>query len=389
MEWENLIDRLSDQRRCDLSRYLERISHRPICIYGAGSFGRELYQVFRRHEIAVRAFLDRNAEECTPADIPICYPEEIDDKDDIVLILGIVMNKSSRLALKGLLSTYGFHHVVDGQSIRAHYVYGLTPEEERDPVGYYREHLQEIQAAGRLFDEDAESSRTYRDNLAAHILRDYSDCFQTDQSRQYFVDNVPFAKGFSRFIDCGSYIGDTLQELCDVAVHVEEIAAFEPNLGNFLRLSRCYDEHLKKKIEKASLYPCGVAGKTEQRPFQWMGGSSSIVSESKNIIQCVALDDVLKNFAPTFIKMDIEGAEYGALQGCKGLIANARPDLAISVYHIIDDFWRIPLLLHRWNLGYRFYLRTHSSCCMETILYAVCAEEGEQDVSIDKACGTV
>ncbi|OHB34104.1 MAG: hypothetical protein A2Y09_05260 [Planctomycetes bacterium GWA2_39_15] len=90
-----------------------------------------------------------------------------------------------------------------------------------------------------------------------------------------------------------------------------------------------------------------------------------------SLIHIVTLDDTLKNFNPTMIKMDIEGEEYNALQGAKKTITQSKPDLAICVYHRISDYWMIPLLIHSWNLGYKFYLRAHSSATMETVLYAV------------------
>ena len=86
----------------------------------------------------------------------------------------------------------------------------------------------------------------------------------------------------------------------------------------------------------------------------------------------MALDDVLSKFIPTFIKMDIEGAEHEALLGTKNIIKNHRPDLAISVYHSIIDFCRIPLLIDSWNLGYKFYLRCHENFNQEIVMYAIC-----------------
>lgn len=376
MNWENIIEQIDEKKRCNLEKYLHIIAKNPIYIYGAGSFGRELYHVFYQNKIEVRGFLDRNAEKCALADIPIYYPQDITEKENITVIVGIVMNKTSRIDLFETLLNYGFNNIIDGQSIRAHYVYGLKEEENLAPKNYFLKHLSEITKAETLFNNDSESLETYQKNLTGHILRDYSNCAQTNQIKQYFVDDIPFMKDFSRFVDCGSYIGDTLKELCEVKGHINAVAAFEPNLANFKKLSQCYDELLCKNVDMGILYPCGVSGKTEQLSFRWDGGSSAIDAKGENIIQCIALDDVLKDFAPTFIKMDIEGAEFDALLGSQKIIKKYRPDLAVSVYHIIDDFWRIPLLIHSWNLGYKFYLRTHSSCCMETILYAISSEEG-------------
>lgn len=374
-DFQEIVQRISHNKRMDLSGYLQKFAKKPLYIYGAGCFGRELCAVFAHQGIGVRGFLDRNAQACRPADVTVLYPEACADKEHVQIVLGIVMNKKEREKLVRELHSMGYRHIADGQEIRAHYVYAKEAGGETEPQVYYARAAAQIEAAHALF-ADAESRQTYEKNLSAHLLRDYSDCAQTEQSIQYFLPDIPFARGWTRFVDCGAYIGDTLQQLCEQREKIDAVAAFEPNLDNFARLSRFYDEKLTNRIAEAILFPCGVAGKSELRTFAKAGGSSSIIANGEEIVQCAALDDVLKDFAPTFIKMDIEGAEYDALCGAKKMIRKYRPDMAICVYHIIDDFYRIPLLIHQWGLGYQFYLRTHSSCCMETVLYAVCPKGG-------------
>lgn len=70
--------------------------------------------------------------------------------------------------------------------------------------------------------------------------------------------------------------------------------------------------------------------------------------------------------------MDVEGAEYDALIGARNIISRYRPDLAICVYHYVDHYFEIPLLIDSWKLGYSFYLRTYDSCGNETVMYATC-----------------
>jgi hypothetical protein len=68
-----------------------------------------------------------------------------------------------------------------------------------------------------------------------------------------------------------------------------------------------------------------------------------------------------------FIKMDIEGGEYDALEGGRETIQRFHPKLAICVYHAratalnfltIEDenIFRIPRLLHDICPDYTFYL---------------------------------
>jgi FkbM family methyltransferase len=49
-------------------------------------------------------------------------------------------------------------------------------------------------------------------------------------------------------------------------------------------------------------------------------------------VRTVALDDIASagDFRPSFIKMDIEGAEFHALEGMKRLLAEARPVVALE-----------------------------------------------------------
>ena len=71
-----------------------------------------------------------------------------------------------------------------------------------------------------------------------------------------------------------------------------------------------------------------------------------------------------------FIKMDIEGAEQQALRGAEKSIRRFKPDMAITVYHSLEDFWQIPQYLVSLNLGYVFYLRHFTIHAEETVLFA-------------------
>ena len=73
-----------------------------------------------------------------------------------------------------------------------------------------------------------------------------------------------------------------------------------------------------------------------------------------------------------YIKYDVEGAEYEALEGSKNTVLRDRPVLAVSLYHRPEDLFRIPLYIHSLNPAYRFYLRrTKCLPAWEIMLYAV------------------
>jgi FkbM family methyltransferase len=71
-----------------------------------------------------------------------------------------------------------------------------------------------------------------------------------------------------------------------------------------------------------------------------------------------------------FIKMDIEGAEMDALMGAERTIRTHRPRLAISIYHSLQDFVRIPRWIASLDVGYRIYLDHFTIHEEETVLFA-------------------
>ena len=83
----------------------------------------------------------------------------------------------------------------------------------------------------------------------------------------------------------------------------------------------------------------------------------------------------------TFIKMDIEGAEFDALRGARAAIERHRPVLAVCVYHQQDDLWRLPLLMKEMVPDYRMYLRCHEGDGWQTVAYAVPPERALQSAT--------
>lgn len=187
---------------------------------------------------------------------------------------------------------------------------------------------------------------------------------------QYFPTDIPFKKGYSTFIDGGSYTGDTYLQLGQLKKAIYCYIAFEPDLHNFNKLCKSVAE--KKIAKNHLLYPCGMLNENKAEHFQHVsGGGSSITEAGDEMVLCVALDEVLPNCNATMIKMDIEGAELKALEGSKNIIKCFAPDLEICVYHKLSDLWEIPLMIHELNGNYDLYMRSHCLYGMETVLYAV------------------
>lgn len=72
-------------------------------------------------------------------------------------------------------------------------------------------------------------------------------------------------------------------------------------------------------------------------------------------IQCTSIDAMVKDLhlpRVDFIKMDVEGSEMDALRGAAAVLATFKPRLAVSAYHLPQDFYAIPKLISELNAGY-------------------------------------
>lgn len=87
-------------------------------------------------------------------------------------------------------------------------------------------------------------------------------------------------------------------------------------------------------------------------------------------VTAMPLDPILPSTKVDMVTLDIEGAETEALLGMSKIISTHRPSLAVSVYHLPDDLWRIPILLSSLCPDYNFYLGHHSFSVFDTVFYA-------------------
>lgn len=189
--------------------------------------------------------------------------------------------------------------------------------------------------------------------------------------RQYF--DLPelrdkYMEGQESFVDAGSFDGKTslmFMKWCNEKY--DKIWALEPDKEN---MEKCTSA-LSCGGEKCQVIPRGLWNKkTTLRFSSCFNGSSQIDEEGKDVIYTDCLDSLI-NDKVTFIKMDIEGAEYNAILGAKKTIAKYKPKLAISIYHKPEDIWEIPSLILDINPDYKLYFGHYSVATAETVLYAI------------------
>ncbi|WP_051195121.1 FkbM family methyltransferase [Pseudobutyrivibrio ruminis] len=185
---------------------------------------------------------------------------------------------------------------------------------------------------------------------------------------QYFgLRELSCEKEEEVFIDAGCYDGVTVQYFLKWCSSKDyKIYSFEPDDENYKKIC-------DKQCEKWEIINKGLWGSTRQLSFNSNSNSSRVSTNGTGdtAVEVISLDDFIRDKKVTFIKMDIEGAEYEALLGAKRIIIEQKPKLAICVYHKPEDIIDIPQIILSFNQEYKLYLRHYWATPYETVLYAI------------------
>jgi len=357
----------------NLYKYI--VKNKMIIIYGAGTgfftfkafiidkFNLKIEIVLDKKFIKKQYFLGYNANTLDNFD----YDKK--KLEDYMVIITLGDKKEFEKVYKKLKQK-GFKYIISPNEI---YEYHLHYTKQNDSFEFFLQNKNNIIAAFKLFSDDI-SKKVFYNVLKTHIIRKPLKIPHDNILNQYFPNDIDFKKGYDRFVNCGAYDGDTIEQLCNRYKKIKFLMAIEPDKENFIKLKNFL--HNKKNIaDEILLLNKGVYSKNIVLSFQnGYKVNSFICDNSNNSIECILLDDILINKKPTFIQMDIEGSEFEALKGAEKVIKKYKPDLAICVYHYIQDLWRIPLFINNMVKGYKFYLRNYTGYISETVLYVTSKE---------------
>lgn len=238
---------------------------------------------------------------------------------------------------------------------------------------------------------DDMSKKIYRECVYRRIIGATSEFkgLKVPNNPQYIF--LPMFKKMSNneiFIDCGGYIGDSIEKLVNAfGNNIKKIYSFECFDKNIPMICET-GKNLNKNgwIGELIIEPYAVSDKNTIVTFNDIGiPESGYLAETRLTVQyneklapvrtfeveAKAIDDFISEDEKiSFIKMDIEGAEYAALKGAEKTIKKFKPRLAISIYHNPSDYWRIYELIHDYCSDYKFAVRHHANNHLDTVLYA-------------------
>lgn len=179
-------------------------------------------------------------------------------------------------------------------------------------------------------------------------------------------------------LDFGACLGET--SIWMVENGASEIYAFEIDRENIAIMRQNIEaNHMQAKINIVNKAVSNKNGSIYYIPATSIG--SGKVKAQKPVdgqyyeVDYVTIDEFCRStgIKPTFIKMDIEGAEMDAIKGGENTFRKLRPAFAICIYHAWEHRWQMPALLHDLCPNYSFYLKKSHPAC-ETVFFGVPAE---------------
>ncbi len=127
-------------------------------------------------------------------------------------------------------------------------------------------------------------------------------------------------------MDCGAFNGDSLLAYADwTGGRFQKAIAFEADPENFANLNSTVenDDRLRGRVRTVQ-EAVGLERSTLKFAASGMG-NAAISTAGTVSVQCAPLDETLLDEQPTYIKMDIEGAEIDALTGASATLSGIAP----------------------------------------------------------------
>jgi len=360
----NLIN--SDEYNQELETINKKLNLSKIVLYGAGTVGISIATMFEKANIKIQCFCDKikiGKEENTG--LPIIKPSDLnkDYKDAIIIISTFYYANEIKkdLILNGVCENRIFElflnkkRGVEGKDITQHLAgyeraFNIVADQKSKDV-----------IMGRL-----QCILTPFPIIPLHLIK----IKISNVSAQYFDDEMIHLDHDEVFVDGGMFTGDTAMSFFKHTNNkYKYYYGFEPDENNCTKA----EENLINKTN-ISIIPKGLWHDEGEINFNsGLGGSSGFGNEINNpVVKVMSLDAFFSDkIPPTFIKMDIEGAELEALKGCENIIRKFKPKLAICAYHKPEDIYTLPEIIKQYRNDYTFYFRHYTNSLAETVLYAI------------------
>ena len=198
-----------------------------------------------------------------------------------------------------------------------------------------------------------EQSRKVFENLSAFKITENTEFLRkifTETKEAYELLNLSENE---IYCDLGAYNGDTVKDFCSYTNGIyRKIYALEPERNNFQKCVRnTFD------LDNIEYHNAAAAEKDSCIGFSSKAGRQAQADKNGKLISARSLDSVLAGRECTYIKYDVEGADFRALQGSIQTIRRYSPKICTALYHRPYDYIDMPLYINDINSDYSFFMR--------------------------------
>jgi len=350
-----------------ISQLLE--SRKKTAVYGAGVFAYVLLKYLTARGIVVEGvYVDnkyiKNRQFCEYEVLPL--EDHVDSLiTDYNLIIGIADYPKAimHLAEMGITNCL----VVDVPDF-------LNIPDDFMDISFIEKNVERFKDAYNEFD-DTLSKDTYIAAINTKVNSDVSFIKPFVRPDHLYFSNELFdISDREVLLDVGGFDGDSISDFYRiVAGKFKRIISLEPYEANYQKLVKRVKE---LNLSNVDLLKVGAWNEKTRLSFILTDENidnriSRKDTEGDTHIDVDTIDSILSSMDPceiSLIKMDINGAEYRALQGAAATIKQYRPKIAVKL-HVKEDFYRLPLLLKSIAPDIKLFLRQRNYMSMMLVLY--------------------
>jgi len=346
---------------------------RPLVLFGAGALGRMVLAGLRRAGVEPKCFADNNAKLCGKevAGLRVLPADESAHRfgQDCCFVVTVYNGSKIRRQLCDL----GCRYIAPIAALFWKYAEVFIPENGIDLPHHLPAHADELRAVCAMLADERSRRELCAQLRWRYWLDDRGMPAPLPARDLYFPRELISNFEGEVFVDCGAFDGETLRCFLEHAGgRFEHIFSFEPDPGNRSLVERSRLELGAGIGSRITVLPFVVGDRNGTAQFSADGSVRSHTTAGEGIpVECRRLDDIAWTHQPTYIKMDIEGAEPDALRGAAELLRERMPVLAVCLYHRSEHLWQIPSYIHQIAPGYKVFIRRYAEDCWELVCYAV------------------
>ncbi len=214
---------------------------------------------------------------------------------------------------------------------------------------------------------DEQSKKVFENAVMYKLTGKIDYLFDCETQPCEIYENILKFSDSETYFDLGAYRGDTVEEFLSIVSGYNKIVAVEPDFKTYNKLCAATAD-----IENISNINACVSDIDGEVLFDMQHSRGSSAGQGSGSMNSVTLDTLSKESAPTYIKMDIEGAEVAAIKGGADTIVSYKPKMQIAAYHRSEDLIAVPQAVLKINSDYKIYLRHFPSLpCWDMSYYFV------------------